>query len=218
MPGARTWRRRRPAGAALRRGRPDRDRRPRRASSPCSSGSTPTAARAGAGGRQRHARRWPRRIRRSRSSAATAGTAPTSARWSGSTSASWSSATGGARAPAHGGGGRFGLDRLLDDGWWQGIADEALRQARLQARGGAGAGRRDDRGAGRRLARRHAARGGRPRARGRLQPQGHLGLRRPARPARGRARASRWSTTAPCPSGAARSPSTTRARPPAATC
>ena len=29
----------------------------------------------------------------------------------------------------HGGGGRFGLDRLLDDGWWRGVADEALRQA-----------------------------------------------------------------------------------------
>ena len=81
------------------------------------------------------------------------------------------------------------------------------------AGGGAGTGRRDDRGAGRRLAGRDAARGGGPRARGRLQPQGHLGLRRPDGPARGRARASRWSTTAPCPSGAARSPSTTRARP-----
>jgi TldD protein len=32
----------------------------------------------------------------------------------------------------HGGGGRFGLDRLLEDGWWQGVADEALRQARLR--------------------------------------------------------------------------------------
>jgi TldD protein len=31
-----------------------------------------------------------------------------------------------------GGGGRFGLDRLLDDRWWQGVADEALRQARLR--------------------------------------------------------------------------------------
>jgi TldD protein len=32
----------------------------------------------------------------------------------------------------HGGGGRFGLDRLLHDHWWQGVADEALRQARLR--------------------------------------------------------------------------------------
>ena len=32
----------------------------------------------------------------------------------------------------HGGGGRFGLDRLLEDGWWRGVADEALRQARLR--------------------------------------------------------------------------------------
>jgi TldD protein len=31
-----------------------------------------------------------------------------------------------------GGGGRFGIDRLLDDRWWQGVADEALRQARLR--------------------------------------------------------------------------------------
>jgi TldD protein len=32
----------------------------------------------------------------------------------------------------YGGGGRFALDRLLADGWWQGIADEALRQARVR--------------------------------------------------------------------------------------
>lgn len=32
----------------------------------------------------------------------------------------------------HEGGGRFGLERLLEDGWWQGVADEALRQARLR--------------------------------------------------------------------------------------
>ena len=32
----------------------------------------------------------------------------------------------------HGGGGRFGLDRLLEDGWWRRVADEALRQARLR--------------------------------------------------------------------------------------
>jgi TldD protein len=32
----------------------------------------------------------------------------------------------------HGGGGRFGLDRLLEEGWWRGVADEALRQARLR--------------------------------------------------------------------------------------
>ena len=32
----------------------------------------------------------------------------------------------------HGGGGRFGLERLLEDGWWQGVADDALRQARLR--------------------------------------------------------------------------------------
>jgi TldD protein len=32
----------------------------------------------------------------------------------------------------YGGGGRFALDRLLANGWWQGIADEALRQARVR--------------------------------------------------------------------------------------
>ena len=32
----------------------------------------------------------------------------------------------------HGGGGRFGIDRILDDAWWRAVADEALRQARLR--------------------------------------------------------------------------------------
>ena len=32
----------------------------------------------------------------------------------------------------YGGGGRFALDRLLADGWWRAIADEALRQARVR--------------------------------------------------------------------------------------
>ena len=48
-----------------------------------------------------------------------------------------------------------------------------------QSRVGAGAGGRDGRGARRRLARRAAARGGRPRPRRRFQPQEDLGLRRP---------------------------------------
>ena len=52
-----------------------------------------------------------------------------------------------------------------------------------QSRIDAGAGRRDGRGARRRLARRDAARGGRPRPRRRLQPQEDLGLRRPDGPA-----------------------------------
>jgi TldD protein len=40
---------------------------------------------------------------------------------------------GGRRESAgHGGGGRFGLDRLLEESGWRGIADEALRQARLR--------------------------------------------------------------------------------------
>ena len=52
-----------------------------------------------------------------------------------------------------------------------------------QSRGGAGAGRRDGRRARPRLARRDAARGGRPRARRRLQSQEDLGLRRADGPA-----------------------------------
>jgi TldD protein len=32
----------------------------------------------------------------------------------------------------YGGGGRFALGRLLEDGWWRGVADEALRQARVR--------------------------------------------------------------------------------------
>ena len=32
----------------------------------------------------------------------------------------------------HGGGGRYGLERLLEPGWWRAVADEALRQARLR--------------------------------------------------------------------------------------
>ena len=87
---------------------------------------------------------------------------------------------------------------------WRAMVDEALRQALVNLEFGRGAGRRDDRGARPRLARRPAARGDRPRPRGRLQPQADLGLRGPARPAGRRARASPWSTTARSTSGAAR--------------
>ena len=87
-----------------------------------------------------------------------------------------------------------------------------------QSRIGAGAGRRDGRGARPRLAGRDAARGGRPRARRRFQPQEDLGLRRPDGPAgrgegrhRGRRRHHRSRA-------AARSRSTTRARRPTAPC
>ena len=52
-----------------------------------------------------------------------------------------------------------------------------------ESRFDSGAGRRDGCCARRGLARRHAARGGRPRPRRRLQPQEDLGLRRPAGPA-----------------------------------
>ncbi len=56
-----------------------------------------------------------------------------------------------------------------------------------QPGGSALPGRRDGRGAGRRLERRAAARGGRPRPGGRLQPQGHQRLLGPHRRAGGRA-------------------------------
>ncbi len=53
-----------------------------------------------------------------------------------------------------------------------------------ESRFGAGAGRQHDRRARPRLARRAAARGDRPRLRGRLHPQGHLGVRGPHRRSR----------------------------------
>ena len=96
---------------------------------------------------------------------------------------------------------------------------------RHRARPGAGqprigrrAGRRDDGGARPRLARRAAARGGRPRPRRRFQPQGHLGLLRPDRRARRRARRHRDRRRRDRRAAAARSPSTTKARRPSAPC
>ena len=85
---------------------------------------------------------------------------------------------------SHGYGGREGYARFIETkALAASAADEALRQALVNLEVGAGAGRRDGRGARPRLARRAAARGGRPRPRRRLQPQGDLGLRRPDRPA-----------------------------------
>ena len=120
-----------------------------------------------------------------------------------------------ARDRPYGGGGRVAV-RLLPGG-------RAL--AALRARGGA-AGRcsSSTRSMRRRaamtvvlgpgLARHPAPRGRRPRARGRLQPQGDLGLRRPHRPA-GRLRAVHGGRRRHAsPTGAARSTSTTRARRP----
>ena len=83
---------------------------------------------------------------------------------------------------------------------------------------GAGAGRRNGCRARRRLARRDAARGGRPRPRRRFQPQADLGLRRPDGPAgRGQGR-HRGRRRHHCRRGAARCRSTTRARRPTAPC
>ena len=81
-------------------------------------------------------------------------------------------------------GGREGYRRSSStDKNWRHAVDEAVRQALLNLEFDPGAGRRDGRGARPRLARRDAARGGRARARRRLQPQEDLGLRRPDGPA-----------------------------------
>ena len=88
---------------------------------------------------------------------------------------------------------------------------EAVDAGAAQPRRARRAGRQDDRRARARLARHPAARGDRPRARGRLQPQGHERVLRPRRQARRGARASRSSTTARSSAAAARSTSTTRA-------
>ena len=90
---------------------------------------------------------------------------------------------------SYGTGGRFAYDHVTDAAIWRGAVDEALRQALVNLDSVPGAGGRDGGGARRRLARHPAARGDRPRAGGRLQPQEDLGLRRPAGPAHRRRRA-----------------------------
>ena len=87
-----------------------------------------------------------------------------------------------------GGGGRFDYDYFSDEVLQQ-LRREGGAPGAHQSRGASGAGRQHDRGAGPRLARHPAARGGRPRSGRRFQPQGQLGLLRPHRRARGRARA-----------------------------
>ena len=79
---------------------------------------------------------------------------------------------------------------------WQGAVDEALRQALVNLDSVPAPAGEMTVVLGPGLARHPAARGDRPRARGRLQPQEDLGLRRPDRPARRRPRASPWSMTA----------------------
>ena len=79
---------------------------------------------------------------------------------------------------SYGYGGREGFERFLDH---RELAARGRRRGAPgagQSGGGAGAGRRDGRRARTRLAGRDAARGGRPRARRRLQPQEDLRLRR----------------------------------------
>ena len=71
-----------------------------------------------------------------------------------------------------GGGGRSGLAPLMGTDHWRAVAREALRIATVNLARRAGAGRRHGRGARPGLARHPAARGDRPRPRGRLQPQG----------------------------------------------
>ena len=81
-------------------------------------------------------------------------------------------------------GGREGYERFIVARY---LAERGRRRRAPgagQPRSGAGAGRRNGRGARLGLARRHAARGRRPRARRRLQPQEDLGLCRADGPAR----------------------------------
>ena len=84
---------------------------------------------------------------------------------------------------SHGTGGREGFERFLDTARLAGHRRRRAAPGADQPRSGAGAGRRDGRGARAGLAGRDAARGGRPRARRRLQPQADLGLRGPDGPA-----------------------------------
>ena len=109
-----------------------------------------------------------------------------------------------------GGGGRTSI------GYFEGKspewhAREAARQAVDHARRARGAGRADGGRPGAGRQRHPAARGGRARARGRLQPQGHEQLLGPGRRRRSRATCAPWSTTRRSSRAAAPSTSTTRA-------
>ena len=109
-----------------------------------------------------------------------------------------------------GGGGRFDYDYFTDE-VLDAYAKQAVDQALLNLGARDAPAGHDDGRARPRLAGHPAARGDRPRARGRLQPQGHERVLGPRRPARRGARASPSSTTARSSGGAARSTSTTRA-------
>ena len=84
---------------------------------------------------------------------------------------------------SYGYGGREGFERFIDHRHVAARGRRGGAPGAGQSRGGARAGRRDGRRARPRLARRDAARGGRPRPRGRLQPQADVGLCRPDGPA-----------------------------------
>ena len=79
---------------------------------------------------------------------------------------------------SYGGGGRVTFDFFSEEGRWRRFATEAARQAVLKLRAVDAPGRSDDGRVRPGLAGHSPARGGRPRARGRFQPQGHVGLRR----------------------------------------
>ena len=115
-----------------------------------------------------------------------------------------------------GGGGRYSYAELFADGKPETWAREALRQAlvnleAIDAPAGVDAG-----GARQRLARRAAARSGRPWPGRRLQPQGHLDLCRTHRPARRVAGRHHRRRRHAAKAAAARSTSTTKARRPTA--
>ena len=84
-----------------------------------------------------------------------------------------------------GGGGRYSLRRTARRRQARRLGARSVAPGAGEPRSDRCAGRRDAGGARQRLARRAAARGGRPRPRRRLQPQGHVDVRRPHGPARG---------------------------------
>jgi hypothetical protein len=86
-----------------------------------------------------------------------------------------------------GGGGRFDYS-YFTDAVLESYAEQAVSQGAAQPRRARRAGRNDDRRARKRLARNPAARGDRPRARRRLQPQGNECILGPRGSARRRAR------------------------------
>ena len=104
---------------------------------------------------------------------------------------------------SYGTGGRFAYDHVTDAGGLARRGRRGVASGAGQSGQRTGAGRRNGGGARLRLAGHPAARGDRPRAGRRLQPQEDLGLCRPAGQPDRRRRASPWSTTARCRTAAA---------------